>query len=188
MAPTAPDWADLAVEQLHWHWEAQLRPRLDGLTDDEYFWEPVPGCANLRVDGERVVRDPIPPGADPPPVTTIAVRLAHIAVDNFLLRTNHHVGDRSVRVDDVRWPATAGAALALLDEAYAGWHAAVSGLDEEALARQSVGPPDTLDAEFPFAAVILHVNREVIHHGAEVALLRDLYRASGGAPVSVVGR
>jgi hypothetical protein len=23
---------------------------------------------------------------------------------------------------------------------------------------------------------VLHVNREVIHHGAEIALLRDLYR------------
>ena len=27
------------------------------------------------------------------------------------------------------------------------------------------------------AALVLHINREVIHHGAEVALLRDLYRA-----------
>ena len=26
------------------------------------------------------------------------------------------------------------------------------------------------------AALVLHVNREVIHHGAEIALLRDLYR------------
>jgi hypothetical protein len=25
------------------------------------------------------------------------------------------------------------------------------------------------------AALVLHINREVIHHGAEVALLRDLY-------------
>jgi hypothetical protein len=24
-------------------------------------------------------------------------------------------------------------------------------------------------------ALVLHINREVIHHGAEVALLRDLY-------------
>jgi hypothetical protein len=24
-------------------------------------------------------------------------------------------------------------------------------------------------------ALILHINREVIHHGAEIALLRDLY-------------
>lgn len=24
-------------------------------------------------------------------------------------------------------------------------------------------------------ALVLHINREVIHHGAEIALLRDLY-------------
>jgi hypothetical protein len=28
------------------------------------------------------------------------------------------------------------------------------------------------------ATLILHINREVIHHGAEIALLRDLYRNS----------
>jgi hypothetical protein len=38
------NWSAHLAEQLSWHWEAQLRPRLDGLTDDEYFWEPVPGC------------------------------------------------------------------------------------------------------------------------------------------------
>jgi hypothetical protein len=26
------------------------------------------------------------------------------------------------------------------------------------------------------AALILHINREVLHHGAEITLLRDLYR------------
>jgi hypothetical protein len=26
------------------------------------------------------------------------------------------------------------------------------------------------------AALVLHINREVLHHGAEIALLRDLYR------------
>jgi hypothetical protein len=30
-------------------------------------------------------------------------------------------------------------------------------------------------ANRPMAALVLHINREVIHHGAEVALLRDLY-------------
>ncbi len=29
------------ADQLDWHWTQQLRPRLDGLTDDEYFFEPV---------------------------------------------------------------------------------------------------------------------------------------------------
>jgi hypothetical protein len=38
------------------------------------------------------------------------------------------------------------------------------------------------------AALILHINREAIHHGAEVSLLRDLYRASlrGGEQGSVM--
>jgi hypothetical protein len=26
------------------------------------------------------------------------------------------------------------------------------------------------------AALVLHINRETIHHGAEILLLRDLYR------------
>jgi len=26
------------------------------------------------------------------------------------------------------------------------------------------------------AALVLHINRETIHHGAEICLLRDLYR------------
>lgn len=40
MADLTPQLAD----QLDSHWRAQLRPRLDGLSDDEYFWQPVPGC------------------------------------------------------------------------------------------------------------------------------------------------
>ena len=44
------DWSAHLAEQVSWHWEAQLRPRLAGLTDDEYFWEPVPGSWNLRRD------------------------------------------------------------------------------------------------------------------------------------------
>ena len=30
------------------------------------------------------------------------------------------------------------------------------------------------------AGLVLHINREAIHHGAEIALLRDLYRGKGG--------
>ena len=32
------------ADQLDVHWRTALRPRLEGLTDAEYFWEPVPGC------------------------------------------------------------------------------------------------------------------------------------------------
>src|SRR5260221_14090429 len=45
------NWSNEVVEQLDWHWQNQLRPRLEGLTDQEYFWEPVPGCWSLRKRG-----------------------------------------------------------------------------------------------------------------------------------------
>ncbi|MEU4495589.1 hypothetical protein AB0F96_19570 [Streptomyces sp. NPDC023998] len=30
----------------------------------------------------------------------------------------------------------------------------------------------------PFIAIVWWVNREVLHHGAEIALIRDLYRTT----------
>jgi hypothetical protein len=93
-------------------------------------------------------------------------------------RANFHFGDRTMTIDRVPWPAlTAVDGLAWIDTAYADWTAGLGALDDNALQRHSPGPPGTLDSAFPFIDVILHINREVIHHGAEVALLRDLYRA-----------
>ena len=46
------EWNTELLDQLEWHWEHQLRPRLDGLTDGEYFWEPVPDCWSIRRRGE----------------------------------------------------------------------------------------------------------------------------------------
>jgi hypothetical protein len=62
-----------------------------------------------------------------------------------------------------------------VEESYAAWKAGVDALDEAGLAR-AVGPAEGPYAEYPMATLILHVNREVMHHGAEVALLHDLYR------------
>ena len=43
------------------------------------------------------------------------------------------------------------------------------GLDEAQLA-QPVGPAEGPFAAYPYAALVLHINREAIHHLAEVAL------------------
>jgi hypothetical protein len=48
-------------------------------------------------------------------------------------------------------------------------------LDEARLAAP-VGEVEGPYAAYPYAALVLHINREAIHHMAEVALLRDLYR------------
>ena len=48
----------LLADQLDFHWRHQLRSRLAGITDDEYFWEPVPGCWTVHRDGSALQQSP----------------------------------------------------------------------------------------------------------------------------------
>ena len=159
------------AEQLDFHWTNQLRPRLDGLIDDEYFWEPVAGCWTVHRDGAIDFSMPPP---QPEPVTTIAWRLAHVIVGVLAMRTHSHFGGPPA--DYLSWDYATDAASALeqLDEAYAGWLKGVRGLDDADLPTPC-GPAEGPYAAEPMTVLILHINREVIHHGAEIALLRDLY-------------
>ena len=142
---TDVDWNFQLAEQLDWHWRGQLRPRLNGLTDEEYRWEPVPGAWNVRPRGTGTA--PIAVGA----------------------------GEFTIDYATHRYPGDAATALAQLDAAYAGWIGGVRGLGPDDMAR-AVGPAEGPYADHPMAELVLHINREMLHHGAEIALLRDLYR------------
>jgi hypothetical protein len=178
------DWTPQLTEQLDWHWRTQLRPRLDGLTDEEYLWEPVADSWSLRPREEartamaagagHAVADFAYPPPEPEPVTTIAWRMGHIAIGCLGMRAANHFGSGGVAYETTDWPLTATGGLALLDEHYEAWMSGVAALDEDGLARPC-GPAEGPFADYPFAALVLHINREVIHHGAEIALLRDLY-------------
>jgi hypothetical protein len=185
------DWNGQLAEQLDWHWQNRLRPRLSGLTDEEYFWEPVPGCWSVRRRGESTA--PIAVGAgeftvefaypapDPAPFTTIAWRLANIIVGSFAARNGSHFGGPDLGNHESEcwrnfaYAGTAAQALEQLDETYAVWIAGVRGLGADGLARPC-GPAEDPFGDEPMAMLVLHINREVTHHGAEIALLRDLYR------------
>ena len=179
------DWTSRLAEQLDRHWRAQLRPRLDGLTDDEYRWEPVAGCWNVRprgtstapmaVGGGDFTIDFALPEPDPPPVTTIAWRIGHLVVGVLGARAASHFGGPPLDYSTHHHPGDAATALAQLDATYAGWTAEIHRLSPDDL-RRTIGPAEGPWAEHPMAALVLHVNREVLHHGAEIALLRDLYR------------
>lgn len=179
------DLNDLLTDQLDWHWRNQLRPRLAGLTDEEYFWEPVPGCWNIRRRGRgaapiaagtgQFTADFAVPEPSPPPVTTIAWRLAHLIVGVFGARNAAHFGGPPVEYATFRYAGTAAEALDQLDGAYAGWLAGVRGLGATGLTRPC-GPAEAPYDALPLTALVVHINREAIHHGAEIALLRDLYR------------
>lgn len=181
----AVDWRHEAVEQFDYYWRASLWPRLQGMTDEEYLWEPVAACWSIRPRAEAKtpmadgkgdwVIDFAYPEPDPPPFTTIAWRLFHIAVGCFGQWTESQFGGPPMWWDQVEFPPTAAGGLTLLDETYARWSAGVRSLDDEGWARP-VGPAGEEWAASPMAALVLHINREAIHHGAEIALLRDLYR------------
>ncbi|MFK5646209.1 DinB family protein [Ornithinimicrobium sp. LYQ121] len=174
-------------EQLDWHWRTRARPRLDGLTDDEYLWEPAVGSWNLRrreVDapGTVTVRagaggwllDFGYPEPSPAPVTSIAWRLGHVVVGVLAMRSHSHFDAPPADYETWTYAATAAEALHQLDDAYAHWSAGVAALAAEEL-WQPVGPAEGPWAEQPMITLVLHINRETIHHLAEVALLRDLW-------------
>lgn len=179
------EWNSQLAEQFDWHWRTHLRPRLDGLTDEEYLWEPVPGMWSVRPRGESTAPtaagggdftiDFAWPQPDPPPATTIAWRIAHLLVGVFGTRVASHFGGEPVAYETHDYPGDAATALTRLDAVYAAWIAGVRGLGAEDLSRPC-GPAEGPWGDEPMAALVLHINREALHHGAEIALLRDLYR------------
>ena len=164
----------LLTDQLEFQWTTALRPRLEGLSDDEYFWEPVPGCWTVHRDGGIDFSYPPP---QPEPFTTIAWRLAHVIVGVFAMRNDNHFGGPPA--DYQSWPYATDAATALdqLDDAYRRWIDGVHALGDDGLFRVC-GPAEGPYAEHPLAELVLHINREAIHHGAEIACIRDLYAHS----------
>ncbi|WP_420121637.1 DinB family protein [Nakamurella sp.] len=177
-----PNWGALLAAQLSWHWEAQARPRLTGLTDDEYFFEPVPGAWSVRPAGARAPTTLVGTGpmrvdfevdpADPAPVTTIAWRLSHLVVGVFGDRNARYFGGPPMDYLSYAYPPDAAGALADLDDGYARWLAGITALGPAELAANCREPGFESES---MAALILHIHREAIHHLGEIALLRDLW-------------
>ena len=150
----------------------QLRDRLDGLTVEEYLWEPVAGMWSVReTDGVARAHPIDDRDADPAPVTTIAWRLWHIASDCFDSYTRRLRGEDDPV--DLTWTIEPDEAVRRLDRAWSSYRAAISDRDPWALLGDSGGPY----AQHSTADMALHAGNELVHHGAEIALLRDLYRA-----------
>lgn len=178
-------WNSLLREQFTWHWTNQLRPRLADLTDDEYFWEPAPDCWSVRPRGTG--NAPVQAGsgamtidfdfapAEHAPFTTISWRLGHVIVGVLGMRNAGHFGRTAVDYQSFEYAETAQAALQQLDAEYAAWDAGVAALDDDALG-QPCGPAEGPWADRSMATLVLHINRELIHHLSEVSLLRDLYQ------------
>jgi hypothetical protein len=186
-SPTA--WRDLLLDQLDFYWDAHLWPRLDGLTDAEYLWEPATPAWSVRRGPDGVARlEHEVPEPEVPPVTTIAWRMVHVGRDVLGRRARALFGPTDAPPDadmfDARhWPeapVTAEGGLAMLQEGYRSWRAGIANLDDVSLMKP-IGPKGAGYADFPLAALVTHLSRETMAHGGEICLLRDLYRAQASA-------
>lgn len=190
---TVPDVFRAVTGQIDYHWRAGIWPRIADLTDDEYLWEPAPNCWTLRAtDDHQVAYDFEWPPPQPPPFTTIAWRLFHIAVGCFAERATRYFPEhvahpwmKRIWEGPFDFPMDAAGAVAFLDSAWREWRSGLEAAGEPGLWRP-LGDGEgnirdmQLGSEDPFIGLVLHVHREVIHHGAEILLLRDLYRARHG--------
>jgi hypothetical protein len=130
--------------------------------------------------GAGAGRDRAHPAPEPPPFTTLAWRLGHLS-ESLARRADHTTGTHALTRDDYRHSGAAAGARAAFAAAADGWRAALVSADDAAL--DLVGHcsyPDGSDPHVPFSEIVWWVNQELLHHGAEIALLRDLYRARQG--------
>lgn len=169
------DWNRTLLFQWEFHWDYQLRTRLEGLTDDEYFWSPVPDAWTLRPDAGGM--DGTLPEPVPPPFTTIAWRLGHVIVDVLAARNAVHFGAPAADRETWEYAGDAATALAQLETQLDVWVAGVRALGVADL-QIPVGDKEP-HPDLPMADLVQHIHRELIHHLSEVSLLRDLYRRSG---------
>lgn len=187
IAPGAP-LRDLLLEQFDWHWGFQIYDRLAGLSDAEYFWEPVADCWSVRPrgtsdaavqagSGDMIIEFAFPE-PEPVPVTTIAWRLGHIIVGVLAMRSASHFDRDPVDYESFAYAGTAEEALRQLDDELSRWRTGILSLSDADLARPC-GPAEGRYADRSFATLILHINRELIHHFSEISLLRDLYLREG---------
>jgi hypothetical protein len=156
----------------------RLLTRLAGLTDREYLWEPAPGCWSVRPGSDGRWHADGPQSRDTPgPLTTIAWRLSHL-IDMLAADRNatwiglEPLGAAAREADS----GTAAGAIESLRHAYTQFRGYVAAADADALT-DPIGRVGGPFAESTRAAFVLHELDELIHHGAEVGTMRDLYAA-----------
>lgn len=154
----------------------RLLARLDGLTDAEYTWEPVPGCLSVRVgpDGSARADDRPRGGTDQAPFSTIAWRMWHVGAD-CLRGYGRFFGETPAPGTDPQlWPVTAKEAIVALAEDFDRFTAHVASLGDERLLAP-MGPLAGPYAHESHLLLATHAIDETAHHGGEIALLRDLH-------------
>jgi hypothetical protein len=165
--------------------------RLQGLTDDEFLWEPASHSWSIRRRQDATTPDAYGAGEwvldfalpepDPSPVTTIAWRIGHL-YSGFSMRWEWTFGGREKLEETVEFSPSATEMLDRLWAKLDQWQTSLATITEEQAETVGFGQfPHGLDPTLPFIGIMWWTNREFIHHMAEIGVLRDLWAARGNA-------
>ena len=177
------------------------RRSLDGLTDDEFWWEPVAGCWSVRrTTDPRAMRDNEPigdwiidgirPSPDDPPLTSIVWRVVHMTLGTWNWINNLEGARNAVRAgrtsvedaDKVDLPEpgfrpAADSSVVLWDDVVVRFRTVTESFEDSGLA---TAVTFQWGRTLPPSWIVSHVLRELLHHSAEVGCLRDLFRQTFG--------
>jgi hypothetical protein len=169
--------ASVAAHLLALSWEAsarRLEERCAGLTDREYLWAPVADAWTIKPDPERPGRwtydyDFAPP--PPAPITSISWRIVHLIANNEIYwEYAFGAGERTFPDLEVPWAAQRAMDLWRASrEPVTNWLGTAT--DDGLLEPR----PSHLGEMKTAGEVVRILLDEQTHHGAEIALLRDLY-------------
>jgi len=178
-AVSPPSAAALLRVQLRDAWMS-ARWVLEGIDDEEYFWEATPLCWSVRRrgdaarawgSGEFVCEDAWPP-PEPLPIPTIAWRVIHLAAWTDVYR-NFTFGDLRPNLNDFDVPGDCAAGVAWLYRAQDEFIGAVDALSDESAFELR---PAHWGEQVPVVKLVTSMLTEHVHHIAEISLLRDLRR------------
>jgi hypothetical protein len=144
--------------------------RVAGISAEEHGWKPVPDAWTVGDDG--AVEHAAVPRPDPAPLPTIAWLLWHLANENLCGFAQRAFGIDPLGIPIDRWYTDVDASIDGVRRAWAGFRRGI----EEPLMHELLGPAFGPYAEATYAALVLHALDEVVHHGAQVGMTRDLYR------------
>ena len=162
---------------------ANLVGLLDGISEEELGWMPTAGCwtvhhrsspCEVPADGSGDwVIDYLWPDPEPAPVTTIAWRAVHVGSVN-LMYWEYAFGAGRLTFPELELPAPmATDVVSWLRDGQERLVRALTSLNDAGLdeARRT-----NWGEEWPTRQLFKTLVNEQVHHGAEIALLKDLYR------------
>ncbi len=151
-----------------------IRDRVDGLSDEEFWWAPVAEAWTVRLTERGTwAADYEEPDPDPAPITTIGWRVVHVA-ECKLMYHEYAFGQARLTWPELDSPHTATEAISFLERGHRLVVEALDDFDDDGLERSV---ETNWGESWPAWRIFWTMIHHDLWHGGEIGAMRDLFRA-----------